>query len=258
MNKQSKNGIEWTDYTWNPVKGCLHGCRWHMQQPDVMFGDGHIEEAICYAEVIANKFNRAYPKGFEHIYWHPEILDAPKKIKTGVKIFLDSMSDLMGVGVEEDWIKQVLEVCAETPRHTYQLLTKNAPRLLKFDFPQNVWVGVSSSPDILMGKKMDNNRKKRYMHRALEVLSQVDAPVRWISFEPLNEDYSWVLKEHQNVIQWAVIGAASNGRKYYPPRTDHYERTLAELEAQSVPVFFKGNMKSLREAAINWREDFPV
>lgn len=34
MNKQytspAKRGIEWTDYTWNPVGGCQHKCRWQM------------------------------------------------------------------------------------------------------------------------------------------------------------------------------------------------------------------------------------
>lgn len=275
MNEQKPPGmIEWTriknpdgttrkGFTWSPVAGCLHGCRWHMRQEDnLMFEDLEEEApetAICYAELIANsaRLQRSYPKGFEHIYWHPERLGQPKKMKEPAGIFLDAMSDAMGVGVKEEWIEQVLDVCRETPWHNYQLLTKNAPRLLKFDFPENIWIGVSSSPDILMGKEMDAHRKQRYMNRALEVLSQIDVPVRWISFEPLNQDYSEVLDRYPNVIQWAVVGAASNGRKYYPPRREDFEMTMGALNSQSIPVFYKGNMSSLQSAKNHWREEFP-
>ena len=41
LNKQGKGKIEWTDFTWNPVGGCRHACRWKMP-------DGTI--ARCYAE----------------------------------------------------------------------------------------------------------------------------------------------------------------------------------------------------------------
>lgn len=261
MNEQKPpKGIEWArvwgrrGFTWNPVGGCLHGCRWHMQSNN-MFDDK--VTAICYAEVIANKFRRAYPKGFEHIYWRPELLQEPLKLKEPAGIFLDSMSDLMGIGVKEEWVRQVLDVCKQTPQHIYFLLTKYVPNLLKFEFPSNVWVGVSSSPDIFMGTHMDSHRKHRYMEKALKTLSQVDVPVRWISFEPLNQDYSGWLQKYPDVIQWAVIGAASNGRKNYPPVLEDYLATEAELDRQSIPVFYKGNMNCLREAAMNWRQEFP-
>ena len=266
MNEQKPPGmIEWCrvygrrGFTWSAIAGCLHGCRWHMPKPDDMFGDSGVETAICYAELIANspRLQKSYPHGFEHIYWHPERLGQPKKMKEPAGIFLDAMSDAMGVGVKEEWIEQILQVCRETPRHIYFLLTKNAPRLLKFDIPDNVWVGVSSSPDILMGKRMDSNRKQRYMKRALEVLSEVKVPVRWISFEPLNDDYADILLDYQGAIQWAVIGAASNGRKEYPPRKSDFVSVQKELDRQKVPTFYKGNMRTLRLAAMNWREDFP-
>src|ERR1044071_5420699 len=102
MNKQAKSaikrGIEWTDYTWNPVPGCQHGCRWQMP-------DGTVAE--CYAETVAGRVaQNAYPKGFEHHYWNPHILEEPLKIKTPASIFLDSMSDLMGSWVPKAEIEQ--------------------------------------------------------------------------------------------------------------------------------------------------------
>lgn len=147
MNKQEKTkngkisgrGIQWTDYTWNANAGCHHRCRWTMP-------DGSV--AVCYAEEIANKFTRAYPQGFENHYWHPRRLEEPLKLAEPAKIFLDSMSDLMGHWVPEDQIHAVIKITRQAYWHTFQLLTKNSPRLLQFDFPDNVWVGASSPPDL--------------------------------------------------------------------------------------------------------------
>lgn len=191
VNKQkAPRGIEWTrikdnpdaeartGYTWNPVAGCKHGCRWTMP-------DGQV--AICYAETVAEGVAKhAYQHGFEHHYWHPDKLDEPLKVKRPAGIFMDSMSDLMGAWVEAEQVEQVLDVCRRADWHIFQLLTKNAPRLLKFEFPGNVWVGASSPPDYMFGRKLSRNVQSRMLHKTLDVLSRVDVPVRWISFEPLS------------------------------------------------------------------------
>lgn len=270
MNEQRPpGGIEWTrvlcsdgrvlrGYTWNVITGCKHACRWFKNTNGELFGRSKSNVAICYAEALAERFSQLYPNGFSDVNFHPNRLGQPKKLKEPSGIFLDSMSDAMGIGVEDDWVRQILDVCADTPQHVYQLLTKNAPRLLKFHYPDNVWVGVSSSPDYLMGKEMDGNRKKRYMSKALETLSRIEgASVRWISFEPLNEDYSDDLRRYPGVLDWAVVGATSDGHKMYPPILDDFQRTMDELDKQGIPVFFKGNMRSLAEAKMNWRNEFP-
>src|SRR5215475_12381476 len=127
MNKQvkgkGKRGIEWTDYTWNPVGGCQHGCRWQMPDDSI---------AECYAETVAERVaQNSYPYGFEYHYWRPEALDEPMALAKPSRIFLDSMSDLMGIWVEPWQVQQVLDTCEKAHWHTFQLLTKNAPRLKK-------------------------------------------------------------------------------------------------------------------------------
>jgi protein gp37 len=254
MNKQEKakngqvtgRGIQWTDYTHNPVGGCKHGCRWEMP-------DGSI--ATCYAEDVANKFRRAYPQGFEHHYFRPQNLNDPLKIKQPAKIFMDSMSDLMGHWVPEDQINQVLSVCRQAHWHTFQLLTKNAPRLLNFDYPDNVWVGASSPPDQMWGKEMDSNQQVRMLDKILKTLGQVKAPVRWMSIEPLSWDISQIVADNEP-LQWAVIGAATNGPKVYQPEPAHVTRLLEVFDRQKVPVFFKGNIWG-NPAIKEWREYFP-
>lgn len=248
MNKQSKSsgrrGIEWTDYTWNPVGGCQHGCRWQMP-------DGTIAE--CYAETVAERVaTSAYPHGFEHHYWRPDTLREPLQIRTPARIFLDSMSDLMGNWVKADEIEQVLGICREAHWHNFQLLTKNAPRLLKFEFPPNVWVGVSAPPSIMLGKQLTPALQEKMVKKQLEVLDQVEVPVRWMSIEPLSFDIAPLLVD--SPLEWAVIGAATNGSTTYQPRREWVENVLDVLDTQDTPVFFKGNLEWSHSP---WREDMP-
>jgi protein gp37 len=252
MNEQkasSKSSIEWTrvydrrGYTWNPVRGCKHACRWHMP-------DG--STAVCYAETVAkNVAQHAYPNGFEHHYWTPSILDEPLKLKTPSGIFLDSMSDLMGAWVPDAEVEQVLDICRQAHWHTFQLLTKNAPRLLKFKFPPNVWVGVSAPPSFMFGKPLSAEQQHRMVTRQLETLRQVDVPVRWMSIEPLSFDIAPLLVN--SPLEWAVIGAASNGNTIYQPEKAWVENVLHVLDAQGTKVFFKGNLEWQP-----WREEFPT
>lgn len=261
MNEQkAPNGIEWTrirkpdgsctrGFTWNVLGGCLHGCQWEMP-------DGNIAE--CYAKTVAERVaQRAYDKGFEHHYFHPSRLEEPLKTKEPAGIFLDSMSDLMGHWVPDDQIKQVLQVCREAHWHTFFMLTKNAPRLLQFEFPDNVWVGVSSPPDWMFGKRLSRQQQEKMLQRTLKVLSEVKAKVRWISAEPLSWDCSEIFAAHPGAIQWVVIGAASNGPVEFPPDPNTVEALLKVLDEQHVPVFYKGNMRTLQMARDDWREEFP-
>jgi len=258
MNEQ-KPGIEWTHpfgrrgYTWNAVKGCLHKCQWQMP-------DGNV--AICYAKAIAERVAQAhYAQGFEHHYWNSNELKAPLKLKQPSGIFLDSMSDLMGWWVPEDEIRQVFDVCRQTPQHIYFLLTKNPSRLKNFSYPANIWTGVSSPPDWMNGNQLTRDQQRRMLCHSLRVLSGLDSAVKWMSFEPLSWDVSeWVretLSAFPNALNWSVIGAASNGANEFPPEETHLRALLDVLDEHGIPVFYKGNLKSLPYAAANWREYYP-
>ena len=251
MNKQEPpGGIEWTrvygrdGYTWNAVSGCQHACRWKMPSGEI---------AICYAEDVAenSQAKAFYPEGFSHHYWNPKRLEEPLRIKKPSGIFLDSMADLMGHWVSDDEINQVLAVCEKAHWHIFQLLTKNAPRLLKFHFPKNVWVGVSSPPDYFMGRELSQDQKERMLYKSLSVLSYIGENIRWMSFEPLSWDVSSLVSQNK-ALDWSVIGAASNGRKKYQPDPENVKKLHMVLDEQGVPVFHKGNLE--------WqphREEFP-
>mgnify|MGYP002148265646 CR=1 FL=1 len=156
VNKQKKfkngvlvgRGIEWTDYTWNPIGGCFHACQWQMP-------DGSI--ANCYAEDVADRVaQKAYLNGFEHHYWNPNELNAPMGLRLPSRIFVGSMADVFGHWVPDEQIKAVLDVALVNPEHTFQFLTKNPRRVLDFakDIPANCWIGASTSSSALRAKAL--------------------------------------------------------------------------------------------------------
>lgn len=276
MNKQGRivngkvvGGIEWTKtvnpegtesqgYTWNVIGGCKHACRWDMP-------DG--STAICYAEEVATKLrsDTFYPQGFEHHYFHTERLNEPLKLKTPAKIFLDSMSDLMGHWVPDAEIEAVLDIARQAHWHTFQLLTKNYKRLEKFRFPDNVWVGVSAPPTHINGRALSLEQQRKMVALTLTALTVVDAKVKWMSIEPLSFDIAKTFEMWRVMrpiyraalpLQWAVIGAATNGPKVYQPESEWVRNVLYELDRAEIPVFFKGNLKG-NTAADPWREEFP-
>lgn len=247
--KRVARGIEWTDATWNPIAGCLHECRWEMP-------DGTI--AVCYAENIAeNLASSSYPDGFDHHYWKPHHLNAPKKVDKPLKIFVGSMSDVFGHWVPDEQIQALLDVIKDCPQHQFQMLTKNPVRTTKFDIPDNVWIGSSSPPDFMWGNRLSQNQKERMLHRMLTALGQANAKIKWMSFEPLSWDVSPIVKDYASTLDWAVIGAASNGARQYPPSYEDFIALKGVLVEQHVRLFYKGNLKTLEAARTEWLEEFP-
>lgn len=264
MNEQKPpNAIEWTriknadgsarrGFTWNPIAGCLHDCEWVMP-------DG--QRAECYAKTVAEKFTAAYPDGFASYYWHPKRLSEPQSQKEPCGIFPDSMSDLFGNWVKPEHQTQVLDVMHRTPQHIYQSLTKNTVAYRNLDnLPPNLWPGISSPPDHFMGNDLSDKQKARYLETALRTLQIVadKGYTTWMSFEPLSQDWSQIVHDYPGALKWAVIGAASNGAKLYPPSEHDVNELVCTLLGQGVKIFYKGNMRSLPYAREHWYEDFPV
>ncbi len=135
----SKTKIEWTDTTWNPVRGCQKispGCK------------------HCYAAAFAERFrgvkDHPYEQGFD-LRFVPEKLTEPFGWSRSCMVFVNSMSDLFQDGISDEYIVRVCKVMATANWHTYQVLTKRDTRLrdllnTKLRFAAalpNVWWGVS-------------------------------------------------------------------------------------------------------------------
>lgn len=245
LNPQTENDISYATHTWNLFDGCKHDCRWQMSDQTT---------AYCYAKAIAERFRspKFFPNGFETHYFNAERLDDPLRLKKEARIFATSMADWMGVWVPREQVLKGIDVMRRAHWHQFLMLTKNAPRLLQFEWPRNVWIGVSAPPSQMNGKALDLDQQKRMVAKQLEVLAQIKVPVRWMSIEPLSFDIADLIKGAP--LEWAVIGAASKGRRTYQPRAEWVYKLLDVLDTNGTKVFFKNELKW---PASQWRSEYP-
>jgi protein gp37 len=208
----------------------------------------------CYAETFADRIGG---KGaFKNITFHPDVFDKIRKHKQPAGIFIDSMSDLCGEGVKKEWIDETLFHMRACPQHVFFVLTKNPRRLTEFHWPDNCLVGISAPPTEMYGKKMNVAQQRTWFDKGSEWLSNAKAKWKWFSLEPLAVDVSDILQDQP--VDWAVIGAGSNGRKYYQPDELVFRKTLAALVLNETKIFYKGNLdRALAERHGGWREEFP-
>ncbi len=205
--------IEWTETTWNPVTGCAKvspGCK------------------NCYAERMAHRLQAmgvpAYRNGFQPAL-HEERLGDPLRWKKSRLVFVNSMSDLFHRSVSPDFLRNVIEVMRQASWHQFQTLTKRSKRLANiaqsFDWPANVWIGVSVETQHFMGR--------------IDDLRRVPAPIRFLSLEPLlgplpNLDLDG--------IDWVIVGGES-GPRARPIEEDWVIDIRNQCLARGVPFFFK-------------------
>ena len=188
--------IEWTDATWNPVAGCAiisPGC------------------TNCYAMRMAArceamgqaKYLGTTRKSGGRAKWSGKIsldrrtLSKPLGWARGRRVFVNSMSDLFHEDVPLAFVRDVFQIMASTPQHTYQVLTKRPDRLLELS-PHLVW------PDnVCMGVSIES---AEYLWRA-ERLRRVDAKVKFLSLEPLLGPLVPGLSLAG--IDWVIVGGGS-------------------------------------------------
>lgn len=215
-------GIEWTEVTWNPTTGCdriSQGCD------------------NCYALALAKRLKamgvekyqldgdpRTSGPGFG-VSVHEAVLDHPYRWSGSRLVFVNSMSDLFHARVPTEFVRRVFQVMADTPQHTYQVLTKRPMRLRRLAetlaWSPNIWVGVSVENAEVM-KRIDD-------------LRCIPAAVRFLSCEPLlgplrNLDLS--------NIDWVIVGGES-GPQHRPMRAEWVREIRDCCVAAGVPFFFK-------------------
>ena len=213
-----KSSIEWTEATWNPARGCTK----------ISPGCTH-----CYAETFAERFRgvvgHPYEQGFD-LRLVPEKLLDPARWNSPRTIFVNSMSDLFHQSVPDAYISAVAEVMSRVGWHTYQVLTKRAPRLRSLLSGELSW--VARQPHIWWGVSVEDIR---YGIPRIDELRAIPAEVRFLSIEPLLEDLGEVNLEG---IHWVIVGGES-GHGARPIRPEWVLSLLEQCRSAGVPFFFK-------------------
>lgn len=263
MSAHSK--IEWTDATWNPLRGCSRvseGC------------------TNCYAERVAARFSgpgmpyegliHPSTKGWSgNVHFVNSVLGQPMGWKKPRRIFVNSMSDLFHEHVGEHDIDLIFAVMASAPQHTFQVLTKRPERAAEYlndrwrlEKIYDVWFSVNSGPrevqdwplpNVWLGASVEDQKTA---NERIPLLVQCPAAVRWLSCEPLlgpidlerprpGPDLQqaagtsicqpWLI---QSGIDWVVVGGES-GPGARPMHPDWAGSLRDQCASAGVPYFFK-------------------
>jgi protein gp37 len=216
MSDNSK--IEWTDATWNPVRGCTKispGC------------------AHCYAETFAERFRGVLGHPFEFgfdLRLVPDKLAEPIRWSRPRRIFVNSMSDLFHENVPDEYIEKVCRVMLAARWHTYQVLTKRADRLAAL--LQGKLRKAAKAAHIWWGVSVEN--RKHGLPR-VDRLRGAKPTVAFLSVEPLLEDLGTF---DLRGIHWVIVGGES-GPGARPMLTEWVKSIRDQCRKAGVPFFFK-------------------
>lgn len=268
MNKTS---IEWTDFTWNPIRARLKTIITDADGRDAN-GDklrtGTFCTRIspgctnCYASII----NKRFGNGLEYtvpnlerveFFLDEQILAEPLKRKKPASIFVGDMFDLFHEAIPDALIAQVFRViCEVAHRHTFHVLTKRAERMQRlisneFLWPysnwpnEHVWLGVSVE-------------SQKYADERIPFLERTPAAVRFLSVEPMLEAVDLrgprsaaivdcgepKCSNHSGLyspldrIDWVICGGES-GHGARPFNLAWAESLLKQCRSANVPFFMK-------------------
>lgn len=216
MSDHSK--IEWTNATWNPVRGCTKispGC------------------LHCYAETFAERFRgvpgHPYEQGFD-LRLVPEKLTDPLRWRAPKMIFVNSMSDLFHEGVSDDYIVTVADVMQRANWHTFQVLTKRSERMRCL--LQTKLSDAARKSHIWWGVSVEN---RKYGLPRIDHLRTAPATVRFLSIEPLLEDLGHI---DLTGISWVIVGGES-GRQARPMKKEWVLGVRDQCYRDAIPFFFK-------------------
>lgn len=149
----------------------------------------------------------------------------PQSWREGRLIFVNSMSDLFHDRVQHSWIREVFDVMLQTPRHTYQVLTKRPERAAMLDrvlpWPRNIWLGTSVE-------------SAEYVDR-INALRTTSAHVRFLSLEPL---LGPLPRLDLQGVHWVIAGGES-GPGARPMKLDWVRSVRDQCVAQGVAFHFK-------------------
>lgn len=211
FRKQSSDSIDWAEWSWNPVTGCSHGCKY------------------CYARGIANRFyeQKFKPSFYPECLAMPRITKVPASARSNIaarNVFVCSMADLFGAWVPQDWIEAVLDQVRRNPRWNFLFLTKNPNRLTEITWPDNAWVGAT----------LDSQARVAPTEAAFR---NVKAKVKWLSCEPLLGELKLTALD---LFNWLVVGPQTNPDRQ--PEWRWVESVIAQARNAGCSVYVKSKL----------------
>jgi protein gp37 len=171
--------IEWTDMTWNPVRGCSlvsAGCKncYAMKQAHRFSGKGRPYEGLT-------ELGPHGPRWTGKITLVPELLAEPLRWKKPRRVFVNSMSDLFHEDVPEAFLIAVFAVMMACPLHTFQILTKRPKRMCEYLLGLKILGGLGP---YIRSIRVDGDRSIANFFNAIARMEMIRGKIRRASDDP--------------------------------------------------------------------------
>lgn len=255
------SSIEWTDRTWNPVRGCSvvsPGCVncYAMKQAHRFSGKGKPYDGLTKQTSVG-------PQWTGKVSLVTSALTQPLVWKKPQRIFVNSMSDLFHESVPDEFILNVFTVMAVAKQHRFQVLTKRSARMRELvsswraDDIYTYWHGYSDGPaeidawplpNVQLGVSCED--QPRADERIPDLL-QTPAAVRLVSAEPLIGPINFgfdgpcdhIRQTCEDVgcwraLDWVIVGGES-GPCARPCDVAWIRSIVQQCQSVAVPVFVK-------------------
>jgi len=257
----NKTQIEWVKnpdgtqgYTWNPITGCLNGCPYcyarklangrlkqrYLANLNIAYEDLCPDPDLGGLHSLRHSKDPFYPR-----FWEDRLADIKRGYhytdryggcEFGAKakgIFVCDMGELFGDWIPREWQTKVFKAINtwDNRNDLFYLLTKQPQNLPKFSpFPDNCWVGITAT-----------NREA--FITAVNNCQSFEAPIKFVSFEPLLNEIGSDAMQYINAFQWVIIGAQT--KPYKPPKIEWVEEIIRACDKAGIPVFLKDNLRPL-------------
>lgn len=287
--------IDWCDASWNPVTGCLHGCKYcyarniarrfgghkteYSKGTPCDLGSARFKEVMAYFQLDKHVLERPmrreenvgdglargytimpYPYDFEPTF-HRYKLDEPQHWKKPCTVFVCSMADLFGEWVPDEWIDEVIRSTQKARQHRYLFLTKNPERYNEWleRFEESKIQGLEEIQNCWFGASASNNEQLERANRTRSM---------WLSIEPIRERIETDEDQFVEFVPtpsgeyerprwaWVVIGAETgNSKDKVKPEKEWIDDIVKECDFYGTPVFMKESLRSLM--GDDFRQEFP-
>lgn len=238
--------IEWADYVWNPLTGCLDDCPYcnARKQAKQMSGDVRLHMAsaerwkdtdiFLLREPFPARNGRSLPMPYGfcptlHLYR----MNGLETRKVGAKIIVGSMTDLFADWVPDELIEMVFAECLKHTQHTYFFLTREPERYVslanKGHLPKqdNMWYGTTVPTE-----------DTRWFYG--------DGFKTFLNIEPILADFPVRSKENLRGTDWIIVGAEMKVRPEPVAPEKEWILHISEVcKKAGTPVFMRNSLKEI-------------
>ena len=248
--------IEWCDYQWNPITGCLGECPYCASRKkskrftgdkrmNLKLGD-YRKDGEMY--ILDSKFvsesggTLNYPFGFAPTY-HRYRFDVLERWKQTRNILVGGDGDMFGPWVPDEYINEVFDNCNKYQNHHYLFLTAYPQRYRDLSVPadERYWYGTSITRE-------EEMKRLNYLPKNAH---------KFVCFEPLQEDVLPKKNKLVKELDWVIIGAETgNRRSRVEPMFEWIKDLVVECDYAAIPVFMEDSLIGIVPKQ-SMRKDYP-